>query len=141
MKDRLSVEMRHVLDQLGVAQNTISESEKKQLDEIGFLRFENFIAPRVLETLRKKTDELVVAEGDHAGDELVGSANVKHPKELGAIRLANLANKLQPFAQRQFHPFAVSVDRHSIDVLHDKVGNAVIGYVGIVESGNIRVFE
>lgn len=99
-----SHDMRQVLDRLGAIEGILSDEEKRQLDEVGFLQFDEFIAPEHLEQLQARTNMLLREEGDEAGNEMLTSANIKHPKELGATRLANLADKGQEFELLFTHP-------------------------------------
>lgn len=60
-------------------------TEKRALDEDGFVLLEDFIAPDLLSSLRQRVDELFTAEGDRAGSEF--------KQEPGCRRLANLVDK------------------------------------------------
>ena len=69
----------------------LSEAEKRQLDEKGYLVLANLIGRDMLASLRARVEELFVAEGAAAGSEF--------KQEPNARRLANLVNKGQIFEQ------------------------------------------
>jgi ectoine hydroxylase-related dioxygenase (phytanoyl-CoA dioxygenase family) len=69
----------------------LSEAEKRQLDEKGYLILANLIDRDMLASLRARVEELFVAEGAAAGSEF--------KLEQNARRLANLVNKGQIFEQ------------------------------------------
>jgi len=67
----------------------LSEAEKRQLDEKGYLVLANLMSREMLASLRARVEELFVAEGLAAGSEF--------KQEPNARRLANLVNKGQIF--------------------------------------------
>ncbi|MFN4259650.1 MAG: phytanoyl-CoA dioxygenase family protein [Gemmataceae bacterium] len=68
---------------------SLSDSDKRQLDEQGFLVLDNFMGNELLTSLRQRVDQLFAEEGDHAGAEF--------KQEPGARRLANLVDKGELF--------------------------------------------
>ncbi|MCR9292285.1 MAG: phytanoyl-CoA dioxygenase family protein [bacterium] len=82
----------------------LSEVERSQLDEQGFLCLGQLLSESQLESARNRVAELLSQEGDQAGSELYDSPYIRHPKESGADRLANLVNKGSVFEQFFLHP-------------------------------------
>ena len=68
-----------------------TESERRQLDEQGYLVLPGLMSREQLEALRQRVDELFAEEGDNAGGEF--------KQEPGARRLANLVNKGRIFEE------------------------------------------
>ena len=114
MNGSRSADMQRALDNLGVSPMALSVEEKRHLDELGFVQFNHFLATDTLHALREKTDQLVRTEGDEAGNEMLTSANIKHPKEQGATRLANLVNKGKEFELLFTHPKVLAAVHHVI---------------------------
>ena len=56
-----------------------------------------------------------------------------------ADRLADLAEELQPLADRQPLLVAIARDGHAIDVLHDEVRQPVVGDTAVQQRGDVRV--
>ena len=71
--------------------------EKKQLDEQGFLDLGVLLNKQQLQQVRNRTSLLASQEGDSAGSELLTSKHIRHPREAGVIRIANLVNKGSEF--------------------------------------------
>ena len=69
----------------------LAPSEKKQLDELGYLVLPGFVPPPMLAALRDRVEALWEQEGSEAGSEF------RH--EPGARRLANLVDKGAIFAE------------------------------------------
>ena len=69
----------------------LADSEKRQLDELGYLVLRGFVAPPLLSELRERVEALWAAEGDDAGAEF--------RPEPGTRRLANLIDKGRIFAE------------------------------------------
>ena len=63
----------------------LDATQKRQLDDAGYLKLEGFMPSALLGELRAGVDELLRLEGDAAGSEF--------KQEPGAARLANLVNK------------------------------------------------
>jgi ectoine hydroxylase-related dioxygenase (phytanoyl-CoA dioxygenase family) len=81
------------LDQLNVRDNTLTPSEKNFLEENGYLNLGELLSVAEVERINAKIASLMNAEGDKAGSELLDSPYIRHPKEAGADRLADLVNK------------------------------------------------
>ena len=75
----------------------LTESETESLDNLGYLSLGKLLNDEDLEVLRSRIHELVIEEGEEGGFELFDSKHIKHPKEAGADRLANLVNKGEMF--------------------------------------------
>ena len=81
----------------------MNDRQRKQLDEQGYLIFENLLSTLGIEALLTRLEELWAVEGDQAGEE-----NYVEP---GVRRLANLANKGQIFRGVYAHPKVLEVVR------------------------------
>ena len=75
--------------------------QRKQLDEQGYLIFQNLLSPAQIEIILSRLEELWAMEGDKAGEE-----NYIEP---GVRRLANLANKGEIFRGLYAHPQVLEV--------------------------------
>lgn len=69
----------------------LTETERRSLDENGYLTMPGLMSPGLLAELRRRIDELFEQEGEHAGSEFL--------QEPGARRLANLVNKGRVFEE------------------------------------------
>ncbi len=96
---------------LGVTDNTLSEQEQKFLDENGYLSLGILLDTQQRQAIVTRVDELLSEEGENAGFELFDSPHIKHPKELGSDRLANLANKGEVFDIFYTHPKVLAAVR------------------------------
>ena len=67
------------------------QSQKRQLDDLGYLVLPGFVAPPLLAALRERVETLWATEGDDAGSEF--------RPEPGTRRLANLVDKGAVFAE------------------------------------------
>ena len=67
----------------------LTESQKQQLDDLGFVVLEDYVPAPMLAELRERIDELFAQEGAAAGSEF--------RQEDGARRLANLVDKGEVF--------------------------------------------
>lgn len=92
------------LAQLGVRADSLSLEEKKFLDEKGYLNLGKLMSDEYLEKVRNRIDELLDTEGEQAGAELMDSPYIRHPKEAGADRLADLVNKGEEFDEFYTNP-------------------------------------
>ena len=95
---------KDLLKQMGVQPDTLSQEEKDFLDQNGYLILRNILSPQQVEMINQKLAELMTAEGVHAGAELMDSPYIRHPKEHGADRLADLVNKGSIFDVFYTHP-------------------------------------
>jgi len=84
------------LRQLGAGPDQLSDEDRKQLDEDGYLPIPNALAPGQVAALRARFDQLVQEEGDRAGLEV--------HQEPGTHRLADLVNKGEVFDPCWTHP-------------------------------------
>ena len=74
----------------------LTEHEKKELDERGYVILPDFMGPELLEALRRRVDELYAEEGERSGSEF--------KQEPQARRLANLVNKGEIFGRMILTP-------------------------------------
>jgi ectoine hydroxylase-related dioxygenase (phytanoyl-CoA dioxygenase family) len=89
---------------LGVRDDTLTAEEREALDRDGFVILRNILAQESLEAMRKRTDELVVAEGTEAGKEF--------EQEAGTDRLADVVNKGEMFEVCFTHPRVLAAVAH-----------------------------
>jgi len=85
--------MTSYLQALGVQNDLITPDEKAFLDEHGYLSLGPVLNPEQVAAINQRIAELMQAEGEQAGSELFDSPYIRHPKEEGADRLADLVNK------------------------------------------------
>lgn len=90
----------------------LTRDEKAFIDTQGYLSLGKLLSDEQLSQLRNRIDELILEEGDQAGHELFNSRYIKHPKEEGADRLANLANKGAVFDLLYTHPKLIATVNH-----------------------------
>jgi hypothetical protein len=100
------------LYELNVREDTLSQSEKNLLDEKGYLNLGQLLSLTQVEQINEKIDSLMNTEGDKAGSELLDSPYIRHPKEAGADRLADLVNKGQVFDIFYTHPRVLAAIAH-----------------------------
>src|SRR5689334_8392382 len=84
----------------------LTQSERQQLDELGYLALRGFVPPQMLEELRDRVEALWAREGDEAGSEF--------RYEPGTRRLANLVDKGAIFAQIVSMPEILDCIEHVI---------------------------
>lgn len=84
------------MKELGVTTTTLSDDEKRQLDEQGYVLFPGLIDEAWLNQLRAKYEELMEKEGQSAGQEV--------HQEKGTRRLSDLPNKGEVFDRIYTHP-------------------------------------
>jgi ectoine hydroxylase-related dioxygenase (phytanoyl-CoA dioxygenase family) len=92
------------LSALNVRENTLSPDEKKFLDQNGYLNLGQLLSDSQVERINERIQSLMNSEGDNAGSELLDSPYIRHPKEAGADRLADLVNKGSEFDIFYTHP-------------------------------------
>jgi ectoine hydroxylase-related dioxygenase (phytanoyl-CoA dioxygenase family) len=78
--------------------------EKDFLDQNGYLNLGQLLTNAQVANINEKIHSLMHAEGDKAGSELLDSPYIRHPKEAGADRLADLVNKGDIFDIFYTHP-------------------------------------
>ena len=72
---------------------TLTTEEKAALERDGFLDLGVLLTPSEVQRINARIAELLKEEGADAGAELFDSKYIRHPKEAGADRLADLVNK------------------------------------------------
>ena len=82
----------------------LTESQRRHLDEQGWLVLPALMAPEQLAALRRRVDELFAEEGANAGGEF--------KREPGARRLANLVNKGRVFEEAILTPLVLECMEH-----------------------------
>ena len=92
------------LSELDVRQDTLTQAEKDFLDQKGYLDLGQLLSIEQVEKINEKIYSLMSTEGDKAGSELLDSPYIRHPKEAGADRLADLVNKGEVFDIFYTHP-------------------------------------
>lgn len=97
---------------LGVAPTTLTREEKDFLDQNGYLNLGQLLSDEQLKNIRNRIADLLQAEGQHAGSELLDSPYIRHPKEEGADRLADLVNKGAEFDIFYTHPKVLAAMAH-----------------------------
>src|SRR5258706_3568989 len=96
--------VQEALAAMGVTADTLSQAEKEFLDQNGYLPLPNILSAEQLAQIRKRTDELIAAEGDAAGKEV--------HQEAGATRLSDLINKDPIFEICFTHPRMLAAISH-----------------------------
>jgi hypothetical protein len=96
----------------GLVTDLLTDSEKEFLEIQGYLSLGSLLTEEQFDSLRRRVDELVIEEGDQGGHELFSSKHIKHPKEEGADRLANLVNKGSVFDILYTHPKLLAAVAH-----------------------------
>lgn len=84
--------------------HALSPKERDFLDENGYLILGQLLSPQQLDSIRKHLRDLMEAEAEYAGSELLDSKHIRHPKEEGVDRLADLVNKGAEFDIFYTHP-------------------------------------
>ncbi len=100
------------LTELGVRNDTLTIYEKGFLDQNGFLNLGKLLSDEQLESIRSRINSLMQREGEHAGGELLDSPYIRHPKEDGVDRLADLVNKGEEFDLFYTHPRVLAAMEH-----------------------------
>src|SRR5687767_1230809 len=88
----------------GVSQHELTQEEKAFLDRNGYLNLGQLLSDVQVEKINERLLSLMNSEGDKAGSELLDSPYIRHPKEAGADRLADLVNKGEVFDIFYTHP-------------------------------------
>ncbi len=117
--------MSQPIDTLGTSDSLLSYEEKVSLDKLGYASIGKLLSDDELYAIRNCVQAVLTYEGDQAGHELFSSKRIKHPKEAGADRLANLANKGEVFDILYTHPKLLSAIRH---VLGDEFKLSSLNY-------------
>lgn len=82
----------------------LSKDEIQNLDRNGYVSLGQLLSASEVQAVNKRIDELILEEGEDAGSELFDSKYIRHPKEEGADRLADLVNKGALFDKFYTHP-------------------------------------
>ncbi|MFT5886106.1 MAG: ectoine hydroxylase-related dioxygenase (phytanoyl-CoA dioxygenase family) [Arcticibacterium sp.] len=82
----------------------LTDKEKEILDRQGYLALGALLSNEQVENVNQRLSELMKKEGKNAGSELIESKYIRHPKEAGADRLADLVNKGDIFDIFYTHP-------------------------------------
>lgn len=82
----------------------LSSIEQQFLEQNGYMNLGILLSAKQLSQINKKVSELRNFEGDSSGSELMDSKYIRHPKEAGADRLADLVNKGKEFDIFYTHP-------------------------------------
>lgn len=75
----------------------LTKEEIARLDEEGYVCLGQLLTQTEVESVNRRISELLDSEGSEAGSELADSKYIRHPKEHGADRLADLVNKGEVF--------------------------------------------
>ena len=86
------------------SQHELKQEEKEFLDRNGYLNLGRLLSDVQVEKINERLLFLMNTEGDQAGSELLDSPYIRHPKEAGADRLADLVNKGEVFDIFYTHP-------------------------------------
>ena len=95
-----SLSIENVLAACGVAEETLTEQHRHELDELGYTVFHNVIDPAWLDELRATFERLIAEEGDLAGSEVSRNPGIR--------RLADLVNKGAVFDRIYTHPVVLA---------------------------------
>jgi len=82
----------------------LTNQEIEFLDTYGYLNLGQLLTAEQVKQVNVRIEELMQSEGENAGAELAESKYIRHPKEEGADRLANLVNKGSMFDVFYTHP-------------------------------------
>ena len=104
--------MIHPLINLGIPKYPLTEKERSFLDTQGYLPLGKLLSNDQLDSIQQRCQELVDQEGDNGGSELFNSKHIRHPKEAGAQRIADLANKGSVFDRLYTHPKLLAAVSH-----------------------------
>ncbi len=82
----------------------LTEAEAAALDQRGYVSLGCLLSPAQVDATQSRLQALLDEEGERAGAELHDSPHIRHPKEEGADRLADLVNKDPLFDVFYTHP-------------------------------------
>ena len=130
----------------------LTTEELTALDNDGYLYLGQLLTNDQLQAVRTRIDALLKSEGNLAGSELFDSKYIRHPKENGADRLADLVNKGSVFDQFYTHPrvlagiTAVLGDQYKLSSLNYRAAKPGFGlqklhvdYGNSIAYGNYKV--
>ena len=104
--------MEDALRRLGVRDELLAPGERDHLDRYGYVALPGVLAPDAVDRLNARLAALLAEEGDRAGAELAESEYIRHPREAGADRLADLVNKDAAFEVCFTHPRVLAAIGH-----------------------------
>ena len=90
---------------------TLTQNEITFLEKNGYLYLGKLLSAEEVNEVNYVISALIETEGERAGAELVDSKYIRHPKEEGADRLADLVNKGSVFDKFYLHPKVLSAVR------------------------------
>lgn len=82
----------------------LTPQETAFLDQNGYLNLGQLLSSDEVNAVNARLEAIMQEEGDRAGAELAESKHIRHPKEEGADRLADLVNKGSVFDIFYTHP-------------------------------------
>ncbi len=82
----------------------LTKEEIDFLDTNGYLNLGQLLSAEIVKQVNERISQIKEDEGENAGAELAESKYIRHPKEEGADRLADLVNKGQVFDIFYTHP-------------------------------------
>ena len=85
--------MSTMLSQLGVNSALLTDEEKSFLDQNGYLNLGQILTEEEVDSVNSAIEVILTREGEEAGFELVDSKYIRHPRETGVDRVADLVNK------------------------------------------------
>ena len=93
---------KSVLNEFQVTENLLSENEKKNLDEKGFIILEKYISHDLIEKFLNQIEDIFEEEGPAAGiQKQNNSVNLdRYGQEEGVRRLCDLVNKGEIFEKK-----------------------------------------
>jgi hypothetical protein len=121
----------------------LSKNEVENLERDGYLNLGQLLSTSKVRAVNNRIKELISLEGENAGSELLDSKYIRHPKEAGADRLADLVNKGPIFDQFYTHPKVLSAvasvigDRYKLSSLNYRAAKPGLGLQKLhVDFGN-----
>ncbi|MBT28980.1 MAG: phytanoyl-CoA dioxygenase [Thalassobius sp.] len=127
--------MKNYLKNLGVTEDTLTISEKQFLDDNGYLNLGKLLSDELLNSIREVIGSLLIKEGALAGAELMDSKYIRHPKEAGADRLADLVNKHSIFDLFYTHPKVLAAAAH---VLNGSIKLSSLNYRAAIPGSGLQ---
>jgi ectoine hydroxylase-related dioxygenase (phytanoyl-CoA dioxygenase family) len=82
----------------------LSNQQLQQLDQKGYVSLGKLLSDEDVQKVLNRLQQIQQQEGEQAGTELMDSPYIRHPKEAGADRLADLVNKGKEFDIFYTHP-------------------------------------
>lgn len=86
----------------------MTTEENENLERDGYLALGQLLSSSEVQAVNNRIAELISIEGANAGSELFDSKYIRHPKEAGADRLADLVNKGAIFDKFYSHPHVLA---------------------------------